>query len=57
MRKRYEASFKAKVAIEAIKERETLSELLSRYQLSPEIINRWKKAFLENASARNNGGR
>jgi len=39
------------VAIEAIKERETLSELAARYELSPVMISRWKKEFLENSAA------
>ena len=46
-RKKYDAKFKAKVAIEAIKERETLNELAVKYELSPVMISRWKKEFLE----------
>ena len=49
-RKKYDAKFKAKVAIEAIKERETLNELAAKYELSP-VISRWKKEFLENSAA------
>ena len=50
-RKKYDAKFKAKVAIEAIKERETLNELAAKYELSPVMISRWKKEFLENSAA------
>ena len=50
-RKKYDAKFKAKVAIEAIKERETLNELAAKYGVSPVIISRWKKEFIENSAA------
>lgn len=50
-RQKYEAAFKAKVAIEAIKENETLSELSAKYGVSQFLICRWKSEFLENASA------
>ncbi len=49
-RKKYDAKFKAKVAIEAIKERETLNELAAKYELSPVMISRWKKESLENSA-------
>lgn len=39
-RRKYDASFKAKVAIEAIRERETLSELAAKYEVSPVMISR-----------------
>ena len=50
-RKKYDSNFKAKVAIEAIRERETLCELAAKYELSPVMISRWKKEFIENSSA------
>lgn len=37
-RKKYGAKFKAKVAIEALKERKTLNELAARYELPPVMI-------------------
>lgn len=50
-RKKYDAKFKAKVAIEAIRERETLNELAAKYGVSPVMISRWKKEFIENSAA------
>ena len=50
-RKKYDAKFKAEVAIEAIKERETLNELAAKYEVSPVMISRWKKEFIENSAA------
>jgi len=50
-RKKYDAKFKAKVAIEAIKEREALNELAAKYGVSPVMISRWKKEFIENSAA------
>ena len=50
-RKKYDAKFKAKVAIEAIRERETLNELAAKYGVSPVMISRWKKEFIENSVA------
>ncbi len=39
------------VALEAIKERETLNELAVKYEGSPVMISRWKKEFIENSVA------
>lgn len=50
-RRNFSSSFKAKVAIEAIKERETLSEISKKYDLHPNQISNWKKEFLENSSS------
>lgn len=48
---RYDAKFKAKVALEAIRGRETLNELAVKYEVSPIMISRWKKEFIENSAA------
>ena len=50
-RKKYDAKFKAKVSLEAIKERETLNEFAVKYEVSPIMISRWKKEFIENSAA------
>lgn len=49
-RRKFDAAFKAKVALEAIKERETLSGLAVKYDLHPNQISQWKQEFLEKAS-------
>jgi transposase-like protein len=49
-RKKYSAEFKAKVAMEAVKERETLAELSARYEVSQVVIARWKKEITERSS-------
>ena len=49
-RRKFTSAFKAKVAIEAIKEDMTIQELASKHQVHPSQITTWKKEFLENAS-------
>ena len=50
-RRKFSNEFKAKVAIEALKERETLSKLAVRFELHPNQISQWKQEFLENSSS------
>lgn len=50
-RRKFSSAFKAKVAIEALKERESLAELSRRFEVHPNIISKWKKEFIENSSA------
>jgi transposase len=49
-RTRYSAEFKAKVALAALRNEQTISELAAHYGVHPTMINQWKKALLEGAS-------
>lgn len=49
-RKVHSASFKAKVALEAIREMKTLNEIGQEYGVHPVQVSHWKKALLEQAS-------
>jgi transposase-like protein len=40
-RRKFTAEFKAKVALEAIKDQQTLSELSRKFEVSPVIISRF----------------
>ena len=49
-RRKFSPQFNAAVALEAIKEQQTLAELSERFEVSPVVISRWKKEFKENMS-------
>ena len=50
VKRKFSASFKAKVAIEAIKERQTLAELAKQFEVHANIISKWKQEFLDRSS-------
>ncbi len=46
----HSAGFKAKVALEAVRETKTLNEIGQEYGVHPVQVSHWKKALLEKAS-------
>jgi len=46
-RRKYPPELKAKVALEALREEATLSELAGRYDVHPNLITNWKKKARE----------
>ena len=49
-RRKFTVAFKAQLAIEALKERETLAELAKRYEVHPNMISKWKQEFIDRSS-------
>jgi len=55
-RRVFNASFKAKVALEALRERQTVEQIAKKYELHPNQVSTWKKEFISNAAAAFDGG-
>jgi transposase-like protein len=49
-RRKFTAGFKAQVAIEALKERDTVAELSKKYEVHPNMITKWKQEFIDRSS-------
>ena len=47
MRKNYTGKFKAKIAVQMIREQDTVAELSSKYEVHRSLLTRWKKEALE----------
>jgi transposase len=48
-RRKFSSTFKFIVVLEALKERQTLSELSQKFEISPQQISTWKREVLEGA--------
>ena len=49
-RRQHSPSFKAKVALEALRGEKTIAELASQYEIHPSQIMQWKKTLAEEAA-------
>ncbi len=47
-RKKFGKDFKARVALEAIREEKTINEIASLYEVHPNLIRKWKKQAIKN---------
>lgn len=50
-RRKFSASFKTKVVLEALREEVSLSELAQKHELHPTQISSWKQEFLSKADS------
>jgi transposase len=50
-RKNHSPDFKAKVALEAIREEMTMAELAKKYEVHPAQIGTWKRAAIDNMAS------
>jgi transposase len=49
-KRKFNPDFKSKVVLESLKERSSIEELASKYELHPSQISMWRKQFLDNSS-------
>lgn len=50
-RKSYNPEEKAMIVLEVLREESTLNEIAQKYEVSPQLISRWKAEFIENMPA------
>jgi transposase len=50
-RRKHSPSFKAKVALEALKGEETIAQTAARYEVHPNMVTKWKKDLQDEAAS------
>jgi len=50
-RRNHSPAFKAKVALEALKEEATVAEIAAKYSVHPNLVTQWKRAAVEGMSS------
>lgn len=48
-RRKFSSKFKTKVVLASLKERETIQQLATRFEIHPNQISQWKRQFLDGA--------
>jgi transposase len=49
-KRNHSIEFKTKVGLEAIKEKQTIEDIASKYEVHPSVVKNWKKLVLDNIS-------
>jgi len=50
-RAKHSPEFKAKVALAALREQDSVAEIARRHKIHPNIVYKWKRQLLENSSS------
>ena len=50
IKRKHSDSFKAKVSLECLKEKQTIEEISVKYELHPSVVKNWKKQATEKLS-------
>jgi len=50
-KKKHPKEFKARVALEALKEEKTIAQISSEYEIHSNLVSKWKKQLKENIAA------